>query len=196
MGANLNQTLASLRDVDGIVGSFVVNAEGELVAQDLPSYFEGAAQEAASRAIRLRDALSLTEGSVSACTIRYADHKLSLRSVHGALLAVLANSTVNAPALRMAMNLVVKKCSPAELAQVGWTSTPPQVAPVVPEPAPPLAAPVVGTGTWPSIPVPPNTQRTPLAPPVQAQHAPEGGQENHPPLKKERAVFFRGKRVN
>ncbi|HSC86870.1 MAG TPA: hypothetical protein VLC09_06345, partial [Polyangiaceae bacterium] len=128
MGANLKMVLSSLRDVDGIVGSFVVNSDGDLVAEDLPAYFAGVAEQVAPRAVRLRDALSLTEGSVSACTIRYADHKLSLRSVHGALLAVVASQGVNAPALRMAMNLVARKCSPEELASASFTLNPPAVA--------------------------------------------------------------------
>ncbi len=217
MGANLKLVLSSLRDVEGIVGSFVVNADGDVVAQDLPAYFDGVAEQVAPRAVRLRDALSLSEGSVSTCTIRYADHKLSLRSVHGALLAVLGNSQVNAPALRMAMNLVARKCSPQELASAAFTTSPPQVAEVsipattvasalptasasgsppppvhsAPMPPPPSAR-AVGASTMPSVTAPVTIPATPSA-----RHAstavPDMGETA---TRKERAVYFRGKRVN
>jgi predicted regulator of Ras-like GTPase activity (Roadblock/LC7/MglB family) len=204
MGANLKMVLSSLRDVDGIVGSFVVNAEGDLVAQDLPAYFDGVVEQVAPRAIRLRDALSLSEGSVSNCTIRYADHKLSLRSVHGALLAVLANHTANAPALRMAMNLVARKCSPAELASAAYTTSPPAVTeapptvaqqapssapmPQVSAPPPPPRA-VVGAATLPSVPSPVTVPATPASR-QQASEEPADGS-----TRRSRAVYFRGKRV-
>ena len=213
MSKNLTRVLSSLRDVDGIVGSFVVNADGELVAQDLPAYFEGVAEQVAPRAVRLRDALSLSEGSVSTCTIRYADHKLSLRSVHGALLAVLANHHVNAPALRMAMNLVVRKCSPEELASAAFTHQPPAAVEVAPAPAeiPPVVAEVAPVAPRPpaGMPPPPSARLGATLPSVVPPSLPErerirdpnregGATPDSEPAsaRKERAVYFRGKRVN
>lgn len=216
MAQTLTSTLSSLRDVDGIVGSFVVNSDGELIAQDLPAYFAGVAEEVGPRVLRLRDALALSEGPVSACTVRYANHKLSFRSVPGAVLAVLAVATVNAPALRMAMNLVARKCASEDLSSYEPTSSrippvvssapPPPVAPVPPvaavaavspnvpsAPPPRPSAPAFGTATLPSVPVSDVTAaalaaRSAAPPASKPAEIPESGE-------KKRAVYFRGKRI-
>jgi len=107
---DLHQTLSSLRDLEGIVGSFVVSEAGDVVAKDLPAYFDGVLEEVGPRMLRLRDALDLAEGDVSSCNVRYAGYKLTLRSMDGALIAVIADAKINGPALRMAMNLVIRKC--------------------------------------------------------------------------------------
>ncbi len=201
MAQSLSATLCSLRDVEGIIGSFVVNKDGDLLAQDLPAYFAGVAEEVGPRVLRLCDALALSEGAVSTCTVRYTNHKLTLRSMDGALLAVLTSAAVNAPALRMAINLVARKCTTVALTapNVGDSAPPPSVAPLSPAQAtvppsssqrPLSAAPV--PATVPSVhPVaetlaPPQTRRSSPA-------APEGDSSVAP--KKERALFFRGRRI-
>lgn len=198
MSQSIAQALSSLRDVDGIIGSFVVNSDGELVAQDLPAYFADVAEEVAPRIHRLCDALSLSEGAVSACTVRYTNHKLTLRLVQGALLAVLTGTAVNAPALRTAMNLVARKCAAQDLSSAADTSrastrpppsvTPPEVAPRSSSAtAATLPAMVAVNAHVPEPSGPPETRRSVGA------AAPEAGTPNAP--KKDRAVFFRGKRI-
>lgn len=195
MVQSLASTLSSLRDVDGIIGSFVVNGDGVLVAQDLPAYFAGVAEEVGPRILRLCDALSLSEGTVSTCTVRYTNHKLTLRSVQGALLAVLTSAAVNAPALRMAMNLVARKCAAQDLSvpESGNPSVPPpSVAPTSSGPrslsASAATLPAMVATAYPpaDVPAPPETRRS-------SPMAPEGGGSIGP--KKERALFFRGKRI-
>src|SRR6478735_7672530 len=112
---DLTTTLSSLRDLEGIVGSFVVSETGDVVAKDLPAYFDGVLEEVGPRLLRLREALDMAEGDVSSCSVRYAGHKLTIRSIDTALLAVVADAKTNGPALRMAMNLVVRKCSAGDL---------------------------------------------------------------------------------
>ncbi len=209
MVQSLASALSSLRDVEGTIGSFVVNSDGVLVAQDLPAYFAGVAEEVGPRVHRLCDALSLSEGAVSTCTVRYSNHKLALRSVNGALLAVLTVASVNAPALRMAMNLVARKCAAQDLSNPSEVSSstqpPPPAAPTTASPtAPPASVAAASSGvrslsstaaTLPAMvavqyPVepsaPPETHRSYAAAPEAGGAAP----------KKERAVFFRGKRIS
>ncbi len=201
MAQSLSATLSTLRDVEGIIGSFVVNEDGDLLAQDLPAYFAGVAEEVGPRVLRLCDALALSEGAVSTCTVRYTNHKLTLRSIDGALLAVLTSAAVNAPALRMAINLVARKCTTVALNVpiVGDSTPPPSVAPpshgqpsvpasssqpqLPPAPVPPMVASVHPVA---EAPAPPETRRSyPAAPESDGSVAP----------KKERALFFRGRRI-
>lgn len=203
MVQSLASALTSLRDVDGIIGSFVVDSDGALVAQDLPAYFAGVAEEVGPRVHRLCDALSLSEGAVSTCTVRYANHKLALRSVNGALLAVLTIATVNAPALRIAMNLVARKCAERDLSpsseRAGSAPPPPQLTASTPPPsvAPVSSAPRSPSSTAATLPalVAPAYPVEPSAPPETRRSyagAPDAG---GPTPKKERALFFRGKRI-
>jgi predicted regulator of Ras-like GTPase activity (Roadblock/LC7/MglB family) len=199
MAQSLSATLSSLRDVEGIIGSFVVNKDGDLLAQDLPAYFAGVAEEVGPRVLRLCDALSLSEGAVSTCTVRYTNHKLTLRSVDGALLAVLTSAAVNAPALRMAINLVARKCTPHALSAPPVSDSAPPLSVAPPSPLPPsVPAPssqrTPSTAPVPTIspipvteaPAPPETRRSyPAAPESDGSLAP----------KKERALFFRGRRI-
>jgi predicted regulator of Ras-like GTPase activity (Roadblock/LC7/MglB family) len=205
MARSLAAALTSLRDVEGIIGSFVVNRDGELVAQDLPAYFAGVAEEVAPRVHRLCDALSLSEGAVSTCTVRYTHHKLALRSVNGALLAVLTIASVNAPALRMAMNLVARMCAAQDLSTPGEVSDSTRPPPFTPSTAPPPNVTAASSGVRSSS----STAAT-LPALVAAQHPIEHATEAAPPEtrrsssapeaggvapKKERALFFRGKRI-
>lgn len=187
---DLSTTLASLRDLEGIVGSFVVSDSGELVAKDLPSYFDGVLEEVGPRLLRLRDALDLAEGDVSSCNVRYAGYKLTIRSMQGALIAVIADAKINGPALRMAMNLVIRKCGPEELSRMSLTPPPPTAAQVafpnatsLPATATPNSAGATRSETF-------EVGRPPLP---SNSRAPEGGGQG--PQRKKRELLFRGKRV-
>jgi predicted regulator of Ras-like GTPase activity (Roadblock/LC7/MglB family) len=185
---DLSTTLSSLRDLEGIVGSFVVSEEGEIVAKDLPAYFDGVLEEVGPRLLRLREALDVAEGDVSSCNIRYAGHKLTIRSIDGALIAVIAEAKINGPALRMAMNLVIRKCSSEDLtAPSSRSSSIPGTAVLL---APPIGA---ATAT------PNSAQATRTDPFELLPHARQGGGApeagGQAPLRKKREVLFRGKRI-
>ena len=186
---DLSTTLSSLRDLEGIVGSFVVGESGDVIAKDLPAYFDGVLEEVGPRLLRLREALDMAEGDVTACNVRYAGHKLTLRSIDGALIAVIADAKTNGPALRMAMNLVIRKCGAEDLAVAGSriSSLPAQVAfPTVAGSevtvTPNLAASTYAEGEG------------PRGPSRSSAGAPEGGGPS--PGRKKREVLFRGKRVS
>lgn len=115
MTTALNLTLRSLKDLDGVEGSFLLDPEGVVLAQDMPAYFGDAAGDVGPRVVRLCETLSATEGGVERCIVRFPTHTLSLRPIGINLLTVIAREGVNMPALRMASNLVARKLVGAAL---------------------------------------------------------------------------------
>lgn len=108
----VTETLRGLRDVDEVQGSFLLGAGGELVARDLPSMFHSEIfGEIGPRLVRLRETLESNGGQLGTLTLRFAEHKLHLRTVNALLLGVVTSAKVNGPALRMAINLVTRRVS-------------------------------------------------------------------------------------
>lgn len=106
----ITETLTGLRDVDDVRGSFVLNGGGELVARDLPAMFHSELfSEIGPRLVRLRETLESDGEEMTQVTLRYAEHKLHLRTVGALLLGVITGAKVNGPALRMAINLVTRR---------------------------------------------------------------------------------------
>ncbi len=173
MNSEATKDLESLRDLEGVIGSFVVNAAGGIFVQDLPSYFGSAAYEVGPRALRLGEVLRLAEGDVSQCVLRYGSHKIALRPVGPGYLTVLASQDVNVPALRMATTLVSRKLKVRLVAASVNESSPP----------PPTVRPTVRPASL----RPPDER-----PPSRGAAAPEAAGA-HPPT--QRAVYFRGKRI-
>jgi predicted regulator of Ras-like GTPase activity (Roadblock/LC7/MglB family) len=103
------RTLPGLRDVSGVLGSFVVDRGGALIASDLPALFGAELLDGvASKLLRLEETLG-TAGPLEGCVLRFAEHKLHVRPTKHALLAVLSEAAVNAPTLKMALTLVARK---------------------------------------------------------------------------------------
>jgi predicted regulator of Ras-like GTPase activity (Roadblock/LC7/MglB family) len=110
----LSDTLHGLRDVDEVQGSFLVGGEGELLARDLPAVFHAELfAEVGPRLVRLRETFDPSGSEATTLTLRFADHKLHVRSLRKSLLCVLTGAKVNGPALRMAMNLVARRVEAA-----------------------------------------------------------------------------------
>ncbi len=133
----LSQTLAGLRDVDEVQGSFLLGSEGRLLARDLPAVFHPEIfADVGPRLVRLRDTFDDLAGPTT-LTMRFTDHKLHVRAVGSKLLCVLTGANVNGPALRMAMNLVSRHIEthpdeePVETlrSSVPATTTPPESEP-------------------------------------------------------------------
>lgn len=165
------RTLETLKDLEGILGSFVIGPGGSVLAQDFPSYFGSAAYDIGARALRLKEALEVAEGDLSHCVLRYGSHKVALRPIKGGVLTIVSEAAVNMPALRMAMNLVARRLESAGLDTENDASPPPPTT--RPKPPPVIAGP----------------DRTPGAPGVGAPEA-QGARPG-----KNRAVYFRGKRI-
>jgi predicted regulator of Ras-like GTPase activity (Roadblock/LC7/MglB family) len=141
---SLEETLHSLRDVDGVQGSFVIAPSGALIAKDLPGVFDGELfSEVGPRIARLYETFLSGGEEMDACILRYAEHKLYVRKMKAGMIGTISASRVNMAALRMVVNLVIRRLDP----EMGRISA---VTPVTP----------------------PVLPRTPLAPPVSAASGP------------------------
>ena len=111
---SVRASLATLKDVAGITGSFVCTQNGRLVAREIPLLFEDAVlAEAGSRLVRVGETFAAGGDDVETAVIRYGDHSLYLKSVSGGMLCILLAGEVNMPALRMAANLVARRIAPS-----------------------------------------------------------------------------------
>jgi len=142
----MRASLATLKDVAGITGSFVCTPNGRLVAREIPELFEDVVlAEAGSRLVRIREAFAAGGDELEIGVVRFRDHRVYLKSVGDSLLCILADGTVNMPALRVAANLVGRRIGRAvarlekEPPPEATTTPPPQRAPAT-EPRPHAAA--------------------------------------------------------
>ena len=125
--SSFSQGLGSLFDLAGVYGSFLVTSTGDVAARALPEVVEDATlTEVGGRVIRLGDTFSSTGLSPDLCVLRFADHKLYIKTLPSGALCILTGSDVSLPALRMAANLVARKVSP-DLDRIA--STPASFAP-------------------------------------------------------------------
>jgi len=109
----ISQVLTAMRDVDGVHGSFVVTRTGTLAGKDLPAMFDDAVlTEVGRRIARLSEGLAAGGQDFDNCVMRFADHKLYLRSVPNGFLCVLSTNGVNTPALKMALTLTSRRVDP------------------------------------------------------------------------------------
>jgi predicted regulator of Ras-like GTPase activity (Roadblock/LC7/MglB family) len=134
----MTQILAAMRDVDGVHGSFVVTKTGALAGKDLPPMFDDAVlSEVGRRVVRLHEGLCAEGDDFDHCVMRFADHKLYLRSIPNGFLCVLSTNGVNTPALKMALTLTSRRVDPLILDAA--TSGNASVAPRASEPPPPAS---------------------------------------------------------
>jgi predicted regulator of Ras-like GTPase activity (Roadblock/LC7/MglB family) len=106
--------LGPLRDLPHVQGCFVISEMGRLLARDLSALFgDDTLAEIAPRALRLCETFSHNSEELRGCTLRYSDHLLLLRPMRDGILCVLASAEVNLLALRMGLNLTVRRLNSA-----------------------------------------------------------------------------------
>ncbi|HYQ42410.1 MAG TPA: hypothetical protein VER11_10580 [Polyangiaceae bacterium] len=127
----ITQILAGMRDVDGVHGSFVVTKSGALAGKDLPPMFDDAVlSEVGRRVVRLHEGLCAEGDDFEHCVMRFADHKLYLRSIPHGFVCVLSTNGVNTPALKMALTLTSRRVDPLIAdASTALSASAPSVAP-------------------------------------------------------------------
>jgi predicted regulator of Ras-like GTPase activity (Roadblock/LC7/MglB family) len=137
---SLEETLQSLRDVDGVQGSFVIAPSGALVAKDLPAIFDGELfSEVGPRIARLYETFLSGGEEMDACVLRYAEHKLYVRKLKAGMVGTISASKVNMAALRMVVNLVIRRLDP-EMGRIS-VATPPALPRTPPPPPTSIPAP-------------------------------------------------------
>jgi predicted regulator of Ras-like GTPase activity (Roadblock/LC7/MglB family) len=134
---DLTASLGTLKDVAGIMGSFVFTDDGRLVAREIPAMFDDVAlTEASGRLTRLRDTFAAVGDQMDLAIVRFKDHKLYLKTLPAGMLCIVSEGAVNMPALRMAANLVSRRIGPA-LENVGaLPADPPPEPAAAPRPVP------------------------------------------------------------
>jgi hypothetical protein len=184
----METALRSLRDIDGVLGSFLVDDAGQLLARDMPSIFdEHALRSAGQRLGQMRAAFEADGGAFEGCTARFGGHLLVLRAAAKRTLCVLCPVGTNMTTLQMGLNLVSRRAH--ELPE--RASLPPHApsfhgaqygVPPPPAPAPHSAAPS-------------SSGQRPSSPPVAA--APLDPMASGDPSSEPQSItrFFRGRPV-
>lgn len=114
LGEGVRTSLATLKDVAGIAGSFVCTTSGRLVAREIPALFEDAVlAEAGSRLLRIGETFAAAGDALEFAVVRYGENRIYLKTIAGGMLCIVVAGEVNMPALRMAANLVGRRIAPA-----------------------------------------------------------------------------------
>jgi predicted regulator of Ras-like GTPase activity (Roadblock/LC7/MglB family) len=151
LGEVVRSSLATLKDIAGVSGSFVCTQSGRLVAREIPAVFENAVlAEAGSRLVRVAETFAAAGDELDLAVVRYGEHRLHLKAIAGGMLCIVVAGPVNMPALRMAANLVARRIA-AAVARMQAELPPPSpeqaAAPDVPLAAPaPKPAPTAPPG--------------------------------------------------
>jgi hypothetical protein len=136
--------LSSLKDIDGVYGSFVVDMTGGLTLRDLPAVIDNAAlREAGPRIARLWGAFP-DDDPPEYVLLEFSSHQVFIRKFDAGSLCVFVPPTVNRLALRMAANFVARWLD----AELSSASPSPEPSPVS-EPPPSQAAPLSRQATPP-----------------------------------------------
>lgn len=106
------RTLQSLRDIDGVYGSFLLNAAGETRARDLPPVFDDQTlADSGARIAQLWEVIS-EGGSPEYALLEFSEYNLFLRRVGNGCLCVVVPAHVNVLALRLASKWVARYFEP------------------------------------------------------------------------------------
>jgi len=147
----MQTTLASLKDIPGVVGSFVLNPQGALVAKEMPAvYVDAIFPELGRRLVSVGEVLEQQTTSFQELLLKFEGSWLFVRRTTQCLLSVLVAETVNYPALRMATNVALKQLSDQLAAQPARAAAPvPAAVEAAPAPAAPVeAAPAKPRRMW------------------------------------------------
>ena len=128
MNPALLAILRSLRDIDGVLGSFIWLADGRVLASDMPEHCSlGALEAVAARMNRLTGALGDTRQFETA-TLGFAQVRLHVCGEEGGFVASAIASHVNMSALTMAATLALRDLAFALTEPVTAASLAPRAA--------------------------------------------------------------------
>ena len=103
---NETDALSSLKDIEGVYGSFVVDASGGLTLRDLPAVIDNAAlREAGPRIARLWGAFP-EDDPPEYVLLEFISHQVFIKKFESGSLCVFVPPNVNRLALKMAANFV------------------------------------------------------------------------------------------
>lgn len=168
----------NILDVPGVEGVCVLDRQGRVLFNELPSYFvEELFDDLARRIISLYETVDENFVPCDDYLLKYSERWIFLRRGNGVFILVFAAPAVNRVSLKMVTNLAVKNLSPSKV--LGASSS-----------------------TGPATPVAPTPNRAPTTPPAApppqaappAQPAPEPETEEASPTARKRVARPRPKR--
>jgi predicted regulator of Ras-like GTPase activity (Roadblock/LC7/MglB family) len=103
-------SLQALRDVEGVLGSFVIDETGALMAKDLPAvFYPELFKDVGPRLLRLRESVEAAGDEPQLFVLRFSEHKLHVRCTERGIICALSEPRVNLPALKLALTLVARR---------------------------------------------------------------------------------------
>lgn len=130
MDALAGAALTALRDIEGVLGSFLLDPDGQILARDLPPLFDADALAKASVHLsRLRAALEIEGNTFESCVARFGPHLLLLRAAQANTLCVLCPRGTNMPAVHMSTTLIARR-----IGNPGGRASSPSLPPAEPDP--------------------------------------------------------------
>jgi predicted regulator of Ras-like GTPase activity (Roadblock/LC7/MglB family) len=181
----MQAALSTLRDVQGVLGSFVVDQEGAVLARDMPAMVDdGALAGAGRRVMRMALAIEQLGKKPDQCSLRFGSFLLVARSAEPLTLCVLLSGTSNVTALHMGTTLVARRLlaehreaqARVRLEQLGQQSQPPPrpAQASLPPPKPGIFSAFSSPPPAPSRPAPSSSAITPKVGIPRAPGAPQG----------------------
>jgi len=188
--ASIEESLRTLRDVQGVFGSFVISTSGSVVSKDLPAVFDNELiAEVGPRITRFYETFASGGEELDSVMLRYFEHKLYVRKLAWGFVGILSGIEVNLPALRMVGNLVARKIDPEVAAAT--VSRPPTPR----TPSPPQVSPASTKPPGPTPPPPPVSRTAPPTPPRPAAPPPEA-HDSKQPNSEHQVRMYRGRRID
>ncbi len=130
----MEQVLQQINTLPGVVGSFVILADGRVAAAVFPPLFDPPIiEEAAGSLAAIRERLQLGE-SLDLLDLRYANGRILVKTLAGGLLLLLCTKEVNLQVLAISLNVGMKKLEKLLLAGETVAASPPEL-PELPEAA-------------------------------------------------------------
>lgn len=102
--------LTALKDIPGVVGSFVLADQGALLCREMPAIYPDAIfPELARRLVGMKEAVETQASPFSDLLLKFDAFWLLNRRASKCTLSILTTQAVNYPALRMATNVALKQ---------------------------------------------------------------------------------------
>jgi predicted regulator of Ras-like GTPase activity (Roadblock/LC7/MglB family) len=106
----MQHVLTALKDIPGVVGSFVLNEKGILVSREMPAiYPDEIYPEMGRRLVGVYEAIALQVASLGDLVLKFEGYWFLCRRTAQCFLGILTTETVNFPALKMATNVALKQ---------------------------------------------------------------------------------------
>lgn len=102
--------LATLKELQGVVGSIAVDAIGRVQAHDLPSVFDATTLRlVGARMLELKAVLSTDDSEQLSGSLEFEGHSFHVRALPHGMVGVLLDPGAHRPTIGMALNLVSRR---------------------------------------------------------------------------------------